>query len=363
MQDITNLTTEEIETILKARKEQEAQVKGQQPETTQEKIYAVDETYTQYEEGFRSTAEAVGLKVTSNLTKAVMPAIAMAMNLGSKQEMSVGFRTQQANLLHVAKSLKNLTFRGLDFVEGLRDGKVKDAINSEPYFNCLFGIYPVPVKEPFRTDYEKYRGSQGAVFAEGMMLETKHEYYIGSLDLTLEDDVNIPDWKDISPELNEAINKFDSIRYRWVYQNRAEAKDRMTDMMKYKPMGIDEDVFKPYALILAVATFGHPESFENVKNFILDLAEKTVNGDVIAFKAELLKVVQAHKQYDDREYNISAQTILNKISLNPQFANMKMNDLNKQLASIELYIRQGMTCQGQATKGLPVAEIELKLAV
>ncbi|MEG0153682.1 MAG: hypothetical protein RR744_11025, partial [Cellulosilyticaceae bacterium] len=105
MQDITNLTTEEIETILKARKEQEAQVKGQQPETTQEKIYAVDETYTQYEEGFRSTAEAVGLKVTSNLTKAVMPAIAMAMNLGSKQEMSVGFRTQQANLLHVAKSL------------------------------------------------------------------------------------------------------------------------------------------------------------------------------------------------------------------------------------------------------------------
>lgn len=362
MQDMAELTTEEIETILEARKEQEAQGKGHQLKAPQEKIYAVDGAYTQYEEGFYSTAEAIGLVLKSNQTLAVLPAIAMAMNLGSKQEMSVGFRTQQANLLHVAKSLKNLTFRGLDFVEGLRDGKVKDAINSEPYYNCLFGIYPVPVKEPFRTDYEKYRGSQGAVFAEGMVLETKHEYYVGSLDLTLENNVTIPDWKDIPPSLNKTINDFDSIRYEWVYQNRAEAKIRMADMMKYKPMGIDEDVFKPYALILAVATFSYPESFENVKNFILDLAEKTVNGDVVAFKAELLKVVQAHKQYDDREHNISAQTILNKISLNPQFANLKMNDLNKQLASIELYVRQGMTCQGQTTKGLPVAEIELKLA-
>lgn len=316
-----------------------------------------DNSYQAYTTAFYELADKINLKLTSKEVNNVIPTVLMAMNLGSKQEIGIGFSTEDKTLIHVAKCLKTLTFRGVDFIEGLRDGRVKDTINSEPFYNCLFGIYKHPVKEPFRTDYERYRGSQGAVFISGTEFKTKYEFYVGTLDFKLDENIQIPEWKNIEPDLNEAINNFDSIRYRWVYKNRDKVKDKIKDMVEqYKPDNIDSEEFKQYALILAVASFD-TEKFDDIKKFILELADKTINGDINSFKKALYTIVNKHKEYDALEYNISIQTILNKLQGNPEFSQLKQSELIKLLARLNLYVRTGMVCNGTSTKGLVVSDV------
>ena len=120
----------------------------------------------------------------------------------------------------------------------------------------------------------------------------------------------------------------------------------------------DEADFKKYALILAVATFLDLESFNVIKEAVLEMANKVENGNIELFKASLSVAVEKYKSWNQE--NISIHTLAEFIT-DTDFGEIGIGRLSSLLSKIDLKT-DSVRCMNIPTQGLAIAAIEQKLA-
>ncbi|WP_191112914.1 hypothetical protein [Acinetobacter lwoffii] len=233
--------------------------------------------------------------------------------------------------------------------------------NAMPYYNTLGTTYDEDLKEHFRTQVDEHkRGSQYVVAPVTLQkFDTASKEFIGSfiVDLTKTSDKEI-DWTENTPELNRLRNDIDSDQFELIFEIRKEIEKRIPLMTKLYNICEDEADFKKYALILAVATFLDLESFNVIKDAVLEMAHKVENGNIELFKASLSAAVEKYKSWN--QPNISIHTLADLIT-ETDFGEIGIGRLNTFLSKIELKT-DSVRCLNIPTQGLAIATIEEKLA-
>lgn len=233
--------------------------------------------------------------------------------------------------------------------------------NAMPYYNTLGTTYDAELKEHFRTQADEHkRGSQYVIAPVSLQqFETASKEFIGSftVDLTKTSDKEI-DWTENTPELNRLRNDIDSDQFELIFEIRKEIEKRIPLMTKLYNICEDEADFKKYALILAVATFLDLESFNVIKDAILEMANKVENGNIELFKASLSAAVEKYKSWN--QPNISIHTLADLIT-ETDFGDIGIGRLNTFLSKIELKT-DSVRCLNIPTQGLAIKAIEEKLA-
>lgn len=229
-----------------------------------------------------------------------------------------------------------------------------------PFFNTMGMIYTEELSEYFRTatDEDK-RGSQFMIAPSSLLkLETGSKVFLGIVDIELNKTTDsLIDWhKDKT--FNRAKNNIDSDQFDLVQELRPKIKDRISKMMQFKLEGMNDAVFEKYAFILAVASFLDLESFKVILKMVHDLAAKTENGDLEAFKTSLAKVVEAYQAQG--QANISTHTLAAMIS-DTEFGSIGLGRVNTYLEKLDLRVDTGVRCFNIPTSGLAVATITEKL--
>ena len=233
--------------------------------------------------------------------------------------------------------------------------------NAMPYYNTLGTIYDAELKEHFRTQADEHkRGSQYVVAPVSLhQFATASKEFIGSftVDLTKTSDKKI-DWTENTPELNRLRNDIDSDQFELIFEIRKEIEKRIPLMIKLYNICEDKADFKKYALILAVATFLDLESFNVVKEAVLEMANKVENGNIELFKASLSVAVEKYKSWNQE--NISIHTLAEFIT-DTDFGEIGIGRLSSLLSKIDLKT-DSVRCMNIPTQGLAIAAIEQKLA-
>lgn len=233
--------------------------------------------------------------------------------------------------------------------------------NAKPFFSTMGTQYNSDHNEHFRVlNDEPKRGSQFVVAPTTLTsFTTQSKEFIGSFNvgLTKVDDKKI-DWNEITPELNRLRNDIDSDQFDLVKVLSPDIKARLPLIMEQYNICNDQEDFKKYALIIAVATYLDIDSFIVVKDAILEMANKIENGNVELFKTSLLEVFNTYKLSGAKF--ISTHTMSGLLA-STSFGNISVIRLQTMLKKLDLKtsdIKQDFI----PTQGLMIAEAEDKLA-
>lgn len=233
--------------------------------------------------------------------------------------------------------------------------------NAMPYYNTLGTTYDAELKEHFRTQAEELkRGSQYVVAPKSVtQFTTASKEFIGSfvVDLIKTTTEEI-DWSKNTKQLNRLRNDIDSDQFDLISDLRELINKRIPLMTKLFNICENEADFKKYALILAVATFLDLESFNVIKDAVLEMANKVENGNLELFKASLSVAVEKYKSWNQE--NISIHTLADLIT-DTDFGEIGIGRLNTFLSKINLKT-DSVRCMNIPTQGLAIAAIEQKLA-
>lgn len=233
--------------------------------------------------------------------------------------------------------------------------------NAMPYYNTLGTTYDAELKEHFRTQAEEFkRGSQYVVTPKSVtQFTTASKEFIGSLVVDLKktttDEI---DWSENTKQLNRLRNDIDSDQFDLISDLRELINKRIPLMTKLFNICENEADFKKYALVLAVATFLDLESFNVIKDAVLEMANKVENGNIELFKASLSVAVEKYKSWNQE--NISIHTLADLIT-DTDFGEIGIGRLNTFLSKIDLKT-DSVRCMNIPTQGLAIAAIEQKLA-
>ncbi|WP_162901103.1 hypothetical protein, partial [Acinetobacter nosocomialis] len=187
--------------------------------------------------------------------------------------------------------------------------------NAMPYYNTLGTTYDEELKEHFRTQTEELkRGSQYVVAPKSVnQFMTASKEFIGSFMIDLEKTTSEEiDWSENTKQLNRLRNDIDSDQFDLISDLRELINARIPLMTKLYNICENEADFKKYALILAVGTFLDLESFNLIKDAVLEMANKVENGNIELFKASLSVAVEKYKSWNQE--NISIHTLADLIT-------------------------------------------------
>lgn len=305
-------------------------------------------------------AKLCGFELTDDKQALVATMFSFAQCLAADQRTTVMLKTEDAlanDFMHIYGSwaYRTTMHKKLNSMEACMTA------NAMPYYNTLGTTYDVELKEHFRTQAEELkRGSQYVVAPKSVaQFTTASKDFIGSftvdINKTTAEDI---DWSENTKQLNRLRNEIDSDQFDLISDLRELIKVRIPLMTKLYNICENDADFKKYALILAVATFLDLESFNVIKDAVLEMANKVENGNIELFKASLSVAVEKYKSWDQE--NISIHTLADLIT-DTDFGEIGIGRLNTFLSKIDLKT-DSVRCMNIPTQGLAIAEIEQKLA-
>lgn len=305
-------------------------------------------------------AKLCGFELTDNKQALVATMFSFAQCLAADQRTTLMLKTEDAlanDFMHIYGSwaYRTTMHKKLNSLEACMTA------NAMPYYNTLGTTYDAELKEHFRTQAEEFkRGSQYVVAPKSVnQFMTASKEFIGSFMVDLEKTTSEEiDWSENTKQLNRLRNDIDSDQFDLISDLRELINARIPLMTKLYNICENEADFKKYALILAVATFLDLESFNLIKDAVLEMANKVENGNIELFKESLSSAVEKYKPLN--EENISIHTLANLIK-DTDFGEIGIGRLNTLLSKIELKT-DSVRCMNIPTQGLAIKAIEQKLA-
>ena len=305
-------------------------------------------------------AKLCGFELTDDKQALVTTVFSFAQCLAADQRTTVMLKTEDAlttDFMHIYGSwaYRTTMHKKLNSMEACMTA------NAMPYYNTLGTTYDEELKEHFRTQAEELkRGSQYVVAPKAIaQFTTASKEFIGSFTVDLKktatDEI---DWSENTKQLNRLRNDIDSDQFDLISVLREIIKKRIPLMTKIFNICEDEADFNKYALILAVANFLDIESFNVIKDAVLEMANKVENGSIELFKASLSVAVEKYKPLNQE--NISIHTLAELIKTT-DFGEIGIGRLSSFLSKIELKT-DSVRCMNIPTQGLAIATIEEKLA-
>ncbi|WP_180044494.1 MULTISPECIES: hypothetical protein [unclassified Acinetobacter] len=305
-------------------------------------------------------AKLCGFELTDDKQALVATMFSFAQCLAADQRTAVMLKTEDAlttDFMHIYGSwaYRTTMHKKLNSLEACMTA------NAMPYYNTLGTTYDKELKEHFRTQAEELkRGSQYVVAPKSVtQFTTASKEFIGSfvvdLKKTTAEEI---DWSKNTKQLNRLRNDIDSDQFDLISDLRELINKRIPLMTKLFNICENKADFKKYALILAVATFLDLESFNVIKDVVLEMANKVENGNLELFKASLSVAVEKYKSWNQE--NISIHTLADLIT-DTDFGEIGIGRLNTFLSKINLKT-DSVRCMNIPTQGLAIAAIEQKLA-
>lgn len=305
-------------------------------------------------------AKLCGFELTDDKQALVATMFSFAQCLAADQRTAIMLKTEDAlttDFMHIYGSwaYRTTMHKKLNSLEACMTA------NAMPYYNTLGTTYDKELKEHFRTQAEELkRGSQYVVAPKSVtQFTTASKEFIGSfvvdLKKTTAEEI---DWSKNTKQLNRLRNDIDSDQFDLISDLRELINNRIPLMTKLYNICENEADFKKYALILAVATFLDLESFNVIKDVVLEMANKVENGNIELFKASLSVAVEKYKSWNQE--NISIHTLADLIT-DTDFGEIGIGRLNTFLSKIDLKT-DSVRCMNIPTQGLAIATIEQKLA-
>ncbi len=305
-------------------------------------------------------AKLCGFKLTDDKQALVATMFSFAQCLAADQRTTVMLKTEDdltTDFMHIYGSwaYRTTMHKKLNSMEACMTA------NAMPYYNTLGTTYDEELKEHFRTQTEELkRGSQYVVAPKSVnQFMTASKEFIGSFMIDLEKTTSEEiDWSENTKQLNRLRNDIDSDQFDLISDLRELINARIPLMTKLYNICENEADFKKYALILAVGTFLDLESFNLIKDAVLEMANKVENGNIELFKASLSVAVEKYKSWNQE--NISIHTLADLIT-DTDFGEIGIGRLNTFLSKINLKT-DSVRCMNIPTQGLAIAAIEQKLA-
>ncbi|QOW51631.1 hypothetical protein G0029_17860 (plasmid) [Acinetobacter sp. YH12138] len=353
------MAEEQALTVAKSQ-EQEALAAIDQGQLKIEDLVEPNEDFEKLNSKKVELAKLCGFELTDSKQALVATMFSFAQCLAADQRTTVMLKTEDAlanDFMHIYGSwaYRTTMHKKLNSMEACMTA------NAMPYYNTLGTTYDVELKEHFRTQAEELkRGSQYVVAPKSVaQFTTASKDFIGSftvdINKTTAEDL---DWSENTKQLNRLRNEIDSDQFDLISDLRELIKARIPLMTKLYNICENDADFKKYALILAVATFLDLESFNVIKDAILEMANKVENGNIELFKASLTVAVEKYKSWNQE--NISIHTLADLIT-DTDFGEIGIGRLNTFLSKIDLKT-DSVRCMNIPTQGLAIAEIEQKLA-
>ena len=242
-------------------------------------------------------AKLCGFELTDDKQALVTTVFSFAQCLAADQRTTVMLKTEDAlttDFMHIYGSwaYRTTMHKKLNSMEACMTA------NAMPYYNTLGTTYDEELKEHFRTQAEELkRGSQYVVAPKAIaQFTTASKEFIGSFTVDLKKTaIDEIDWSENTKQLNRLRNDIDSDQFDLISDLREIIKKRIPLMTKIFNICEDEADFNKYALILAVANFLDIESFNVIKDAVLEMANKVENGNIELFKASLSVAVEKYK--------------------------------------------------------------------
>lgn len=307
-------------------------------------------------------AKLCGFELTNNKQALVATVFSFAQCLAADQRTALMLKTEDdlvTDFMHIYGSwaYRTTMHKKLNSMEACMTA------NAMPYYNTLGTIYDeeLKLKEHFRTQTEELkRGSQYVVAPKSVaQFTTASKDFIGSFTVDIKKTTTEEiDWSKNTKQLNRLRNDIDSDQFDLISDLREFINKRIPLMTKLFNMCGSEADFKKYALILAVATFLDLESFNSIKDVVLEMANKVENGNLELFKESLSDAVEKYKTWNQE--NISIHTLADLIK-ETDFGEIGIGRLSSFLSKIKLKT-DSVRCMNIPTQGLAIAAIEEKLA-
>ena len=307
-------------------------------------------------------ANLCGFELTDDKQALVATMFSFAQCLAADQRTTLMLKTEDAlttDFMHIYGSwaYRTTMHKKLNSLEACMTA------NAMPYYNTLGTTYDdeLKLKEHFRTQSDEHkRGSQYVVAPVSLhQFATASKEFIGSFMIDLEKTTSEEiDWSENTKQLNRLRNDIDSDQFDLISDLRELINARIPLMTKLYNICENEADFKKYALILAVGTFLDLESFNLIKDAVLEMANKVENGNLELFKESLSSAVEKYKSLN--EDNISIHTLADLIK-GTDFGEIGIGRLNILLSKIELKT-DSVRCMNIPTQGLAIKTIEEKLA-
>lgn len=307
-------------------------------------------------------AKLCGFELTDNKQALVATVFSFAQCLAADQRTALMLKTEDdlvTDFMHIYGSwaYRTTMHKKLNSMEACMTA------NAMPYYNTLGTIYDeeLKLKEHFRTQTEELkRGSQYVVAPKSVVqFTTASKDFIGSFTVDIKKTTTEEiDWSKNTKQLNRLRNDIDSDQFDLISDLREFINKRIPLMTKLFNMCGSEADFKKYALILAVATFLDLESFNSIKDVVLEMANKVENGNLELFKESLSDAVEKYKTWNQE--NISIHTLADLIK-ETDFGEIGIGRLSSFLSKIKLKT-DSVRCMNIPTQGLAIAAIEEKLA-
>lgn len=305
-------------------------------------------------------AKLCGFELTDNKQALVATVFSFAQCLAADQRTALMLKTEDdlvTDFMHIYGSwaYRTTMHKKLNSMEACMTA------NAMPYYNTLGTTYDGELKEHFRTQTEELkRGSQYVVAPKSVaQFTTASKDFIGSFTVDIKKTTTEEiDWSKNTKQLNRLRNDIDSDQFDLISDLRELINQRIPLMTKLFNMCGSEADFKKYALILAVANFLDIESFNVIKEAVLEMANKVENGNIELFKASLSVAVEKYKPLNQE--NISIHTLAELIKTT-DFGEIGIGRLSSFLSKIELKT-DSVRCMNIPTQGLAIATIEEKLA-